>query len=163
MTKKQIDSILFGIEVNSWNRFKTFTTYIPILKGKNYWYALRNSYEMSDNLYELSGLVKASFLKDEPFREYLMNTKERNYLKGLPETMKIFRGMTEKELKSKSFGISWTLKKEVAEFFINEYQRNYSTNNLKKVVHEIIINKNQILAFLNDRKEFEIIYIHENK
>lgn len=159
MNKKQIDSILYGIGCNSFNRFETFLEMIPKLKGRNYWYALRTAYESSDNLQPLSGLVKATFKKDEPERKKMMNTDEIQFLSKLPEKVTIYRGMTEKELKSKNYGISWTLKKEVAEFFAHTYQRNYSTANLKKVVHEITINKNDIVAFLNDRKEFEVIYL----
>ncbi len=88
-----------------------------------------------------------------------MDSRERNYLKKLPEQIKIYRGMTEQELEGKSFGVSWTLKKEVADFFAFDYWRNTATAHLKKTVHEITINKSDVIAFLNDRREYEIIYI----
>jgi hypothetical protein len=160
MNRKQIDSILFGIGVSSWNRFHTFFLMKGELKGKNYWYALRNSYDCSDNLYKAAPMVKAAFLSKEPGREYLMSKKERDYLTNLPDRITIYRGMTEKELKKESFGVSWTLKKEVAEFFANTYIRNFDTRKLKKCVYELTINKNDVIAFFNERKEFEIIYIH---
>ncbi len=159
MNKKQIDSILYGIGCNSFNRFETFVRISPDCRGQNYWYALRIAYEGSDNIYHLRQLVKELFGTIEPEREKMMNTDEIQFLSKLPEKVTIYRGMTEKELKSKNFGISWTLKKEVAEFFAHTYQRNYATNHLKKVVHEMTINKNDIVAFLNDRKEFEVIYL----
>ncbi len=107
---------MFGIEVNSFNRFKTFIKLLPKLEGKSYWYALRNTYEMSDNLFEVSGLVKASFIKNEPKREYLMNNKERDFLAKLPEKITIYRGMTLQEKKSNNFGISLTLDKKLLNF-----------------------------------------------
>lgn len=161
MTEKEIERIILGIGVDSYNRFQTFLNLIPKLKKKNYWYALRISYESSDNLFEYSQIVKDCFLKDEPQKEFLMNSNEIDYLKKLPEQINIYRGMTEIEFEQKSFGISWSLKKEVAEFFAKTYLRNHSTNHLPKKVHEISINKNEVVAFLNDRNEFEIIYIKD--
>jgi hypothetical protein len=158
MNENLINEILFGVGVGSFNRFQTFIKLMPELNGKSYWYALRNSYDMSDNLFEYSGIVKGCFLKSEPQREYLMLPDEMEYLKTLPEQITIYRGMTENELKQKSFGCSWTLKKEVAEFFANTYQRNFATSHLKKVVHEITIDKSEVIAFFNNRNEFEIIY-----
>ena len=159
---KQIDRILFGIGINSWNRFQTFLDLVPIIRGKTYWYALRTAYESSDNLYLLRDDVKASFLRNEPEREFLMTPKEIEFLKKLPERISIYRGMTEAELKHNSFGCSWTLKKEVAEFFAFTNSRNLATSNLKKTVHELTIDKNEVIAFFNGRKEFEIIYINDN-
>jgi hypothetical protein len=161
LTKKEIDSILGGYECDSYNRFQTFINLIPKLEGKNYWYALASSYKGSDNLFNFSGLVKHSFSKDEPNKEFLMTTSERKYLKNLPEQITIYRGMTENELKKKNFGLSWSLKKEVAEFFANTYARNHGTNHLTKTVHELSINKNEVIAFFSGRNEFEIIYIYK--
>jgi hypothetical protein len=103
-------------------------------------------------------LEPALVLCKELEREYLMSLSERRFLEKLPEKITIYRGMTENELNQKSFGCSWTLKKEVAEFFVNNYQRNYATRHLKKVVHELNINKSEVIAFFNERKEFEIIF-----
>lgn len=163
MTKKEIDGILFGIGVNSYNRFPTFLNLIPKLIGKYYWYALRNSYDMSDNLFDYRNDIKLAFLSKEPQREFSMTSKERKYLKELPEKITIYRGMTESELKQNEFGCSWSLKKEVAEFFACTYQRNFATRNFKKKVHELTINKSEVIAFFNERKEFEIIYLKDNE
>ena len=86
-----------------------------------------------------------------------MLTKERNILAKLPERIKIYRGMTEKEYYSGDYGISWTLYKPMAEFFAFVYPRNYSTNHLKKMVAEAEVAKSNIIAFLNDRTEQELI------
>ena len=53
MTEKEIDRILFGYGVNSFNRFQTFLSLVPQLKGPSYWYALQNTYQNSDNLFEV--------------------------------------------------------------------------------------------------------------
>ncbi len=159
LTPMQIQRILWGPGVDSWNRFETFLELVPKLKGRSYWHALGIAYTDSDNLFHYSGLVKAAFLKNKLGREYLMNEEEQNYLKDLPNEITIYRGMTEIELQQKDFGISWTLKKEVAEFFAQKYWRNLSTDQYKKTVHKLTIDKSQVIAFFNDRDEFEIIYI----
>jgi hypothetical protein len=159
MNKQEIDKILFGIGCDSYNRFHFFIKLIPKLKGANYWYALNSAYTSTDNLFLVSDLVKASFLKDEPEREALMTSTEREYLENLPEQITIYRGMTEKEFSQNNFGVSWSLKKEVAEFFAYRYIRNHSTAKEKKTVHKLTINKSEVIAFINGRNEFEIIYI----
>ncbi|MCA0363610.1 MAG: hypothetical protein LCH67_06175 [Bacteroidetes bacterium] len=159
MTKEEIKEKLF-IGVSSFNRFQVFIDMIPKLKGKNYWFALRESYEMSDNLFKYSDIIKKCFLKSEPERESLMFPEELDYLKSLPDKIIIYRGMTELELISKKFGCSWTLKKEVADFFAHTYQRNFDTKHLKKTVHKMTIYKKDVIAFFNGRNEFEIIYIN---
>jgi hypothetical protein len=85
MTKSEIDKVLNGINTNSMNRFQAFIDLIPMLNGENYWYALRNAYESSDNLYRHSQKVKESFLDSVPNRENLMSPSEINYLESLPD------------------------------------------------------------------------------
>ncbi len=160
MTKKEIRDILWGIGCNSWNRYETFLTIASKLEKENYWYGLRIAYEGSDNLYIQKKNVYRAFSKNEPCKNALMSKEERKYLKSLPDQITIFRGMTELELKSKNFGVSWTLKKEVAQFFSETYQRNYSTKHLPKTIHSIDIEKSKVVAFFNKIKEFEIIYLH---
>jgi hypothetical protein len=171
MTKKEVDMILmfgnshtypFEDRLIGVTKFQAFLAIRYLLKGKLYWYALRNAYEMSDNLYSYRYDIRLVFKSEEPEREYLMNKKERDYLRDLPNQFTIYRGMTESELKSNVFGISWTLKKERAEYFINTYIRNYATNHFKKVVHKLVIDKKDAIAFFNGRKEFEIIYFQPN-
>jgi len=172
ITKREVDTILLngsshiipspGLPLGV-TKFQAFMSIKPLLKGKLYWYALRNAYDMSDNLFPYRYDLKIAFQSNELERHALMNNKERAYLQRLSEKITIYRGMTESELDSKNFGISWTLKKDTAIFFAEKYQRNLATNNFKKVVHKLILNKSDVIAFFNERKEFEIIYIQPSK
>lgn len=168
MTKKEVtrillnwDSCIFKIEGQPLGItiFQAFLAISRILKERLYWKALRIAYDCSDNLYHYRYDVKKSFKSDEPFRDYMMSKRERDYLHNLPEEITIYRGMTRKEFASKEFGISWSIKKEIAEFFAFTYGRNFSTKHLKKTVHQMTINKKDVIAFLNERKEFEISYL----
>ena len=172
MTKKEIDTILVrgnshtlyapGLRIGV-TKLQVFLSIQPLLKGKSYWYALRSSFESSDNLLVYKGDINYAFTKAEPDREYLMTKKERDYLASLPDKIKIYRGMTCVEKASKDFGISWSLNKSVAYFFKDTYGRNYSTNGLKKVVYEQTVNKKDVIAFFDGRNESEIIYLSEQK
>lgn len=156
-----IDGIL--IRCNSYERFPMFLTISKGLKGELYWYTLRQCYDISDNLYQFRKEIKESFSRDEPDRNKLMSKRELNYLNGLPEEITIYRGMTIKEFESGEFGVSWTLKRKVGEYFMNTYRRNFDTNHLPKMVHELTIKKDNIISYFGQRKEFEIIYIHKKK
>jgi len=172
MTKKEVDTILnFGqshlIPIEGLplgvTRFQAFLAIRSVLQGKLYWYALRNAYEGSDDLYDYRFDVKRAFESHEDQKHFLMTNKERIFLQNLPEQITIYRGMTVDELNGETFGCSWTLRKDIAEFFASDYQRNLRTSNLEKTVHEITIDKSEVIAFFNGREEFEIIYLHKSE
>lgn len=153
ITFDEIDNII--VMIGSENRMAFGLKLLNFLKGKHYWYALRNSYDSGDDLYEYRKRIKIAFLSKEPFRETLMEEDERKYLESLPDKLTIYRGMTLQEKEQSSFGCSWSLKKEVAEFFAFTYGRNYATQHLEKVVHLLSIDKTDAIAYLGGRNEFE--------
>ena len=161
--KDEIDGEL--VMCNSFTRFPYFLELIDILglSGENYWYGLRCGYVGSDNLFSYRNEVKECFSKDIPYRERLMSKREQNYLKSLPDTITIYRGMTIEEFNSGDFGVSWTLKKSVGKFFSEKYRRNFSTKEKPKMVHQLTINKSEVICYFGHRKEYEIIYIHKKK
>lgn len=89
----------------------------------------------------------------------LMNEDQKKFYHLLPETVTIYRGMTEKERRSGDYGISWTLDKAMASFFAFKYIRNYAFANEPKCVLELSVPKTRIIAYWNERREQEIIYI----
>jgi hypothetical protein len=159
MNKRQVREVIFGLGINSYNRFDAFLNIATKLKGRIYWYALRLSYCSSDNLYRLKENIKEAFNKNEPERASIMNFKERKFIDKMPDQCTIYRGMTTEEYNNCDYGISWSLKKEIAEFYAYTYLRNHSTAKSKMEVHSITINKQDIIALFIDREEFEIIYI----
>lgn len=149
-----IDGLPIGVTI-----FQIFLSIKPILKGKLYWETLREAYTMSDNLFIYRNDLRLAYMSEEENRDSLMSKKERMVLNNLPDKVKIYRGVTTEEIDSKRFGLSWSLKKEVAEFFAFKYRRNYDTfSSLKKVI-EIEVDKNEIIAYFHDREEEEIIYL----
>jgi hypothetical protein len=60
------------------------------------------------------------------------------------------------EYNSGIYGISWTLKKKIAEQFV-ELRKMVG---IECIIHEMKINKKDVVAYITARKEAEIIYIH---
>ena len=147
------------VKCSSFDRFQTFLKIKDQLNDKDYWRTLADAYTGSDNLYHLKEEIKEAFLEDRSEREYLMNKKELKIYNSLPENITIYRGMTTEELESGDFGVSWTLSRERADYFAFTYGRNFSTEGVSKVVHQLEVKKVEILAYFNERNEQEVIYI----
>ena len=84
-------------------------------------------------------------------RKNLMSEKELNYFNSLPEEVTVYRGIAvgraEKE------GLSWTCNYGTAKWFANRFNQNGQTGYVLKGT----ISKNDIFAYLNSRKEDEIL------
>lgn len=162
----------YSIYVDSMMRFQAlmdFFKYIEdigeIISDKKYWSIIGITWSGCDNRVEYQEGVKCLFRSKRKFRQYLMSSEDESYLKNLPDEITIYRGMTVDEFKSGDFGISWSLKKKVANFF-TRYPRNYQAYDLPKTICELKIKKRDVIAFLNTRNEVEIIYdyaSHKNK
>jgi len=63
------------------------------------------------------------------FRKSMMSNEDAEAYDKLPEIVEIHRGMSKREFKSGNYGISWTLDKEVAEFFTTYWRSLVSTKN----------------------------------
>jgi hypothetical protein len=98
-------------------------------------------------------------MSEEEHRDSLMSKKEIKILNNLPDKVKIYRGVTTDEIENNDFGLSWSLNREVAEFFAFKYRRNYDTSSSLKTVIELEVDKNEIIAYFHDREEAEIIYL----
>jgi hypothetical protein len=149
-----IDGLPLGVTI-----FQVFLSLKPILKGKLYWETLREAYTMSDNLYNYRYDLRAAFMSEKENRESLMSKKEIKILNNIPDKVKIYRGVTTDEIENNDFGLSWSLNREVAEFFAFKYRRNYDTSSSLKTVIELEVDKNEIIAYFHDREEAEIIYL----
>ncbi len=157
--EEEIENIIWGIGTDSYNRFEIFLNHCKFFIDWEYWYGLRLAYTCSDNLFQYKGLVRAAFVAKVKDRKYLMTESERVFLKGLPQKVTIYRAMTVKESKSNQFGVSWTLSKDVADFYKEKYIRNHATKNEPKTIIEKVVTKKNIIAYFNGREEQEIIYL----
>jgi len=111
---------------------------------QEYWDFLSWLWVDTENVYEnFETWVKLLFCKfEEP--QLMMNDDEKEVYDNLPHIIKIYRGGVNDE------GLSWTLNKDTAEWFAKRYNKNY------KVFSKEISKKN-VLAYIDTRKEEEII------
>ena len=159
MTDAQLDH--FIVLQSSYNRFPAFLKLYmdAIISYQQFMDNLIDVYTMSDNLYKYRDLVRTAF---EWYKSILDESNSKftdDYINSLPQYVKVYRGMTQAESRNKKYGVSWTLDKNVAEFFAYEYCRNLDTAKYKKTVKSKIINKDDIIYYTNQRNENEIIIL----
>jgi len=142
---------------SSFDRFQKFLEIQDKLNDKDYWKILSYAYTCSDDLFHLKEDVKEAFIVDRSYREFLMDEEDFEVYNSLPEKLIIYRGMTNEELESGDFGVSWTLSKEIAGFFAHTYGRNFSTEDKPKTIHQLEVSKVEIIAYFG--REQEVIYI----
>lgn len=92
---------------------------------------------------------KSEFLKmfKRANKSFLMNQEEQSVLEDLPETITVYRGL---QRNASTEALSWTLDKNVAEWFANRFDNNGE-------VIKATINKKYIFAYINGRGEKEVV------
>ena len=108
-----------------------------------------HAYVMSDVVYTHRDLIDWMLLKMIGKQHLFMTKGEMETYHNLPQQVKVYRGACRD-------GYSWTLSKEKAQWFCD---RNNKVSSQKSKVMEKVVDKSQILAFLNGRKEREVIII----
>jgi len=148
-----IDEVLLNCSTNK--RISYFIKYQHILTDKEYWTNLMYVYTLHDYEQLPFELYRTLFTSNRKGKNNLMSRKDYKVFKSLPDEMKIYRAMADEEYNGKSFGISWTLNKDIAEFFMN---RSLYGEKHKKI-KEHLIKRDEVIAYNNERKEKEIIFI----
>ena len=119
-----------------------------ILSEKEYIDVVKDWYTQTEIVYQDLQLWIDTF-KSIKNTKLLMDYDELNYFSNLPKKIIIYRGGVSKR------GISWTLDKDIAEWFANRFKAINKGGQLfeKKVF------KNDCIAYFNGREEEEIIYL----
>ncbi len=159
--KDQLDLLIFGPGINTYNRFTRFLEVQHLLRGWKFWHLLRRAYECSDGLYLYRTLIKEFFTRDEPEKEFLMEPEERAFLASLDPVVTIHRGMSIAEKESGDLGVSWTLSRQKAEDFAYTYAKVHGTPEEITVV-SLVVHKGDVMAYFSGSK-LEIIYIQNSQ
>lgn len=139
-------------------RIQKFIKYNQKLNDKDYWSNLSLCYQGQDYSPVPYPILFALFNSERGGVENLMNDEELSFFGNLPNDFTIYRAMSKKEMVNGRFRFSWTLSEAIAEKFRERNELLYSDH---IVVHSITVNKKNVLAYLNGRKEEEIIYIQK--
>lgn len=129
----------------------TFFKYInKYLSAKDFALLLKDVWIMAENISDdknvsMKELVKWFKMAD---KRYLLDKEEKKLLSELPNGVSVYRGVRSEDYK---YGMSWTLSLENAKWFAERY------NTDTQIVYKAVIQKQDILAYLNDRNEEEVI------
>jgi hypothetical protein len=152
------------IECSSRDRMEKFFQFQSnFTTREEYTSNLIECYTSSNNNYRFADAIKAAFSSPLIKSKFLMGKKDRKFFEALPKKLTIYRGMSESESESGNYGISWTLKKTIAQKFATEFIHNYDSKEQKHVVVELLINKSDALAYYGGREEDEIIFIKKQE
>lgn len=134
----------------------TFFKYInEYLSETDFAETLVSAYILQEFVHDDANVTKTDILKwfKKAKKEHVMNKKEYQLYQSLPDYVDIFRGVGDKKYKN---GFSWTLNYETALFFATRFDSNIPA------VYKCTVAKEDILAYLNDRDEDEVIVNTKN-
>jgi hypothetical protein len=134
--------------------FKHFLSDLP---GNVYWPALSDTYIMGVYDFADRKIIGRLFKSNLPDRHTFMDFEEQKVFNELPNVVTIYRGCSVGEIKNQTFRYSWSLDKDVAEFFANKRK---TEEGFPTQVVEIKACKSKIIAYLDGREEKEVIYLH---
>jgi hypothetical protein len=144
------------LSVNTSEKIAVFMDHQDTFTDEEYWRALSDAY-IQQNYNKIPYKVYHElFSAKRAKREKLMDAKELNLFKKLPDQITIYRGGSKTEEKTKKFGVSWTLDKNIAKNFAKVKA---IRDKKKMVVIEKTISKKEVIAYFISRKEEEIIYL----
>jgi hypothetical protein len=109
---------------------------------------LGEEWSLCDNFWRYRDSLEISLGRNGPVRD-LMNDEEWSLYQTLPEAPIIYRAAS----KGRRTGISWTLKREIAEKFPT-YPKYFMPN---PILYTARVRKCEIIAVKLDRQEFEVI------
>jgi hypothetical protein len=155
------DNVIFSANPN--NLQSLLILHSNKMSDEVYWKTIAYSYTSSGLGHSKNSIISDFINNKRPNKHFLMDEDERKFLAELPDKITIYRGCSKKEINSNKIRYSWTLDKKVAEFFAYEYANVGLTQSSDKVksdfdIIEKTINKSEVIAYFNSRKESEILY-----
>lgn len=151
---KSVDDIYFLVR----NPYKmTFLKYIkPYIDNTTFSELLHETWIEVENENKDINVEKTEIIEwfKTADKTALMRREDYVYYKKLPQTVTIYRGVSERGTYD---GLSWTVSKDKAEWF--QYRFMDDTNRTNAVTHllTVMIDKYDILAYFNDRDEKEVV------
>lgn len=128
----------------------------PRLSDEEYWSLLRDVYQDSENVEELSELWRELLCADRPNRAAMHHPEEAAALEALPDTIRVWRGAQDDT--DLNAGYSWSTSSSVAEWFARRFQRKGEP----RLLASGTVIKRDVIAHLLSRGEHEIIVLPEN-
>jgi len=166
--KKEIKRVLLEKDYRTYvwlherpHRLTAFEEISDELTDVNYWKLLSSIWTDTENSYADYKKWRSLFSSKRSSKHYLMDEKEDQLLRSLPDEVVIYRGC-QKNLNEN--GLSWSLDKSTAEFFANRFNQKgiieffANRSNQKGIILEKKISKKDIIAVFTGRGEAEVIF-----
>jgi len=131
--------VFYFNELVKQNRIKKFS--------KKYWRILSSLWTGSENIFQNKELWD-ELLRDKTNSHYFMDKKDLEYFNSLPNEFMVYRGYVHWEN-----GYSYSLDRERAVWFAERFGQN-------GLVIERLVKKEDVFAYINSRKENEIILLN---
>jgi hypothetical protein len=123
------------------------------MTDKEYWHCVGNIWTDSENIWQNYNEWRTIWESPRHKKNHAMNAEERKRLKGMSDTIKVFRGLQGKGItkRRKQIGLSWTLDEKTAMWFAKRYK------NTPNTVVAAEVKRTDVHAFFNGRNESEIV------
>lgn len=133
-------------------RLHAFVRHMDAMDDETYWSLLRDVWVDTEFPWRNMSTWKNLFAAKRPYRRsFLMMPDEFNALSNMPKRVRVYRGC-ELEHEADGCGISWTVRKDVAEFFARRFDRGGSVITAE-------VDRGDIVAYFDNRNEDEVILI----
>lgn len=158
--KNEIENYIFGMHSDSYNRLSRFYDVESKINPNDYEDIFRRVYSSSWKNYHYRRELRHTF-SIKISSEEIMTEDEAQVIRALPEKIIVYRVMSRKEAESNDYGVSWTLWRNVAEQLGEMYFSDIYVHSGFQIL-ELEIYKSEIVAFFNDYRTMEIIYLHKD-
>lgn len=150
LKKKEYDKLIWIYERPY--RFEKLIQIAEQMSDKTFWELFGSVWIDSENLWQVKKLIKIVFSINRPGIENMMDESEKLFFESLPEEVVVYRG----HQSVNKNGYSWTLSYWKAKWFASRF------NKSKNSVAKGVVKKQDIIAALTRRGEFEIVLKPEN-
>lgn len=126
--------------------------------SRPYWEVVGTTWRDSENIQRWKDEWREIWSEEDKLglRRFAMTRYERRYLRQLPESFIIYRGVGDP---AGVEGMSWTLSRKLAAWFAC---RNRSNNDGKCLIATAEISRADVIAYFSNRREREVIVLPEN-
>ncbi|MFM8497431.1 MAG: hypothetical protein ACKOEM_18205, partial [Planctomycetia bacterium] len=135
-------------------RMQVLTEYEHRMSDTVFWRTFGDAWMSSENLWQDMRLIGRMLSSPRPNREQMMTLEERQALKRMPDTLTIYRGYSGEGTWR---GWSWTIDREKGEWFARRPPSPLDDAPTDPTLVEATANKSDVIAYLTDRCESEII------
>lgn len=135
-------------------RLQKLADYEHHMTDRVFWKTFADAWMDSENLWQDTRLIRKLMSSSRPHREETMTAKERRALKGMPDTLTIYRGFSGKGTLR---GWSWTTDREKGEWFARRPPGPLHPAPTDPTLVEATVRKSDVIAYFAGRNESEIV------